>query len=122
MIPLENGDDVALAAAKVRANASRFDWAGFEVWLRGQGDGIPALARRRPPDRLYRVVTDGEREGGGRVEVLGIVVGYKRAACGAPALCAVQVLGVDAGGGSAEAPLFVEASSLEDVTDRPLCL
>lgn len=119
MIPLE-GTTLEDLVCIVLLNVEHFDHARFETWRRGRGGGIPKLAYARPPDRLYRIVTDNERESEGRDAplLLGIVVGYQETARGAPAMCRVQVLGVHTGAGSYEEPLVVPADALEDVTDR----
>jgi len=119
MVPLEGKtleDLVRIALLNIEA----FDHARFDTWRRGRGGGISKLADRRPPDKLYRIITDNERESEGcdAPLLVGIVVGYQEAARGAPAMCRVQVLGVHAGAGSYEEPLAVPEDALEDVTER----
>jgi hypothetical protein len=43
------------------AKISGFDEAGFETWLATRPPVIQALARRLPPDRLYRLASSGHR-------------------------------------------------------------
>ena len=118
MVPLATGER-SLHALVLGAlyNIDRFDHARFDVWRRGRGGGIDELALKRPPDRLYRIVTDNEREGSSAPLLLGIVVGYTEAARGASALCVVHALGVLDGAGSYDSPLPVPADALEDVTE-----
>ena len=98
-------------------NAQAFDRFAFEGWLAGR-PGVAGVARARPPDRLYRIVTDDELAGRAAHLLYGVVVAYVEPQGGAPGRCCVHVLGVLEGAGSVDTPLVIPASALEDVTDR----
>lgn len=117
MVPLE-AETLEDLVSIALINIDRFDHARFEVWRRGRSGGIPKLADVRPPDKLYRVVSDDEREGRGAPQLLGVVVGYLEAQRGAPALCMMQILGIKTGAGSSDLPIGVPAEALEDVTTK----
>jgi hypothetical protein len=105
MVPLDGPvADVILAALY---NCDAFEWPRFRAWLVHQPGDIQALARKCPPDRIYRLAPSGH---------IGVVMGYRTGSGGAPAMCAVYLLGVREGEGSPHAPVFVEGSALEDVT------
>jgi hypothetical protein len=115
MIPLDSGDVVRAALH----NVGLFDQAAFTVWLGTQSEGIVKLAKVRKPNAIYRIVTDGERDGAGTVMMLGVIIGYKDGR-GAPASAAVHVLGVGLGAGAYETPLVVPGELLINVTDEVL--
>ena len=96
-------------------NIGLWDEVAWHAWIEHQSGRVQALATRRPPNRLYRLLSDDEREGRGAPTLVSIVVGYRDAS---PALCAVHVLGVWSGTGSYATPLPVPAEALLDVTDR----
>ena len=117
MVPLE-GETLEGLVALALLNIDQFDHARFEVWRLSREGAIAQLADRRPPDRLYRIITDNERAGKGAPLLVGIVVGYRSPTRGGPASCCVQVLGVKTGAGSYESPLTVPGEALEDITDK----
>lgn len=114
MIPLDPGIHAGLGSLVTAAlfNISRFDGAAHSVWLNQQTERVQKVARTRPPDRLYRVISDNEREGAETPLLLGVILGY------ASGLCGVHILGVRAGPGSAEDPILVPADALENVTEK----
>lgn len=119
MVPLEAEtleDLLQIALYNIR----HFDQAAFGKWLKRQPGDVQDVARRRPPAAVYRLVTDNEVESMGKEApmILGVVVGYPPGTRGAPALCAVQILGVKAGVGSNATPVVVPTEVLEDVTEK----
>lgn len=117
MVPLD-GLDLRQQVQSALFNIEHFDHARFAVWCAGRSAGVPELARKRPPDRLYRVISDNEQEGEGTPVLVGVVIGYAQTQRGTPALCMVQILGVAAGrAGSYADPIGVPADALIDVTD-----
>lgn len=118
MVPVEPTAPLRDQVQAVLYNIERFNLSMFEVWLRGSPGALVKLATKRPPDRLYRLVTDNERDGEGVPLLYGFAVGYREGQHGGPALVMIQVLGVDTGMGSAADPVGVPAESLLDVTER----
>lgn len=116
MIPLEGetlGDLVRIALHNIQF----FRRDAFETWRLAQSEDLRTLAELRPPDKLWRIITDNERSGRGTPKLYGVVIGYAEGR-GEPALCMVYVLGVKTGAGSYEQPVGIPRDALVDVTEE----
>lgn len=121
LLPAGEGRDLESIVQAVLANIARFDYVAFGGWTRLQ----PWEPKTRklafithPPNKIYRVISDNEREGVGAPELLGCIVGYSDGEKGGPAMAYVWILGVFSGMGSYESPIPVAGEVLVDVTER----
>lgn len=117
MVPLDGTDLRALIRGALY-NIDRFNMQAFLAWKATVSEAVQKVAESRPPNRLWRVITDNERAGRGQPLVYAVVLGYAEPSRGAPAMVMVHVLGVQTGAGSYREPLGVPEDSLVDVTDE----
>lgn len=113
MISLEGVATLEDAVAIVLHNCALVDRAKLEAWLMTQPSEVRQVAKRRPINKLYRVMLDNDAKS----LVYGIVVGYAQPQHGGPAGCAIQILGIHSGAGSYEEPIPVPPDVLVDVTE-----
>jgi hypothetical protein len=118
MLPAEGKTLEDIVRVVVDVNIPAFDHAKFEQNSKTWSGARQALAKKRPLNKLYRIVSDQERAGGEETLLYGLVVGYTEPERGTPAMCLVFVLGVYEGAGSYDTPLVVPADALEDVTEK----
>jgi hypothetical protein len=121
MVPLDGEtleDLMKSALINIDVMSGFWEQQQYQVWLAKQPGDIEKVAKKRPPNRLYRLISDNEKEGQDAPMLASVVVGYQEGTKGGPALCAVFVLGIKSGAGSYETPIMVPWDSLEDVTEK----
>lgn len=85
--------------ARARVNVAQFDRAAFAIWLRQQSEDIRRIAKKAPPNVVWRIQADDGQQ------LYGVIAGYQGARRGMPPMPRLVVLGIKEGAGSPEDPV-----------------